>query len=145
MKKIERKINNPGLGVCHIIKQNDDGYLIYSEDNIEHFIITSEIKDNRFYFTRYYKSLDRALEHFNKLNEEDIPSTDLYMKKIERQVILDNYIEDISNYCLDTLDYLKSKDKENYDVSEIIMYLSTVPETINEIKKIVAEIESKNS
>lgn len=64
-------INNPGLGICYILKENSYGYLIYSVNNIEHFIITGLIKENRFYFNRYYKTIDKCLEEFNKLGEEN--------------------------------------------------------------------------
>ncbi len=67
-----KKINNPGLGLCHVLKENGYGYLIYSEKNSEHFIIVGEIKDNTFYFNQYFRSLEHALEYFDKLGRNEL-------------------------------------------------------------------------
>ncbi len=65
-----KKIKNSGLGVCHVLKESEAGYLIYSERNIQHFIVCKEIIDDYFSLTEYFSSLDSALEYFNKLEKE---------------------------------------------------------------------------
>lgn len=65
-----KKIINGGLGVCHVLKESEVGYLIYSEQNSEHFIVCKEIIDDYFSLTDYFSSFDNALEYFNKLEKE---------------------------------------------------------------------------
>lgn len=62
-----KKIDNPGLGLCHILKENNYGYLIYSENNFEHFIVTIEINDTRFIYNEYFKTIDEALNYLNNM------------------------------------------------------------------------------
>lgn len=67
-----KKINNINLGICHIIKTNSYGYMLYSEKNTEHFIVTKIILNNGFYINDYFKSLDKALAYFNSLENKEI-------------------------------------------------------------------------
>lgn len=63
------KIENRGLGICHILKINHIGYLMYIEKNQQHFVICQTIEDNRFYNTDYFNSIDEALSFFNRMEE----------------------------------------------------------------------------
>lgn len=138
---MERKINNLGLGICHILKENENGYLIYSETNAEHFIVVSEIINNKFYDNCYFNSLDKALEYFNSM---EIEKTNFM--RYERYVTLELDLVDIKAYTGDALEYLESTCKENYDVEELKMYLSCIPEIVDEIYDIIIDlIEVKNS
>lgn len=65
-----KKIDNPGLGICHILCENKKGYLIYSEQNNAHFIVSLEIVNNRFYFNEYFVNINEAINYFNKLEKE---------------------------------------------------------------------------
>lgn len=139
------KVNNLGLGMCYVLKESENGYLMYSETNKEHFIVTKEIRNNSFYYNQYFNELEKALEYFNSL-EKELSSSDEYRKRIEKYLTLEMDLQDIENYTNGALEYLKSHDREKYDLKEIIMYLSCVPETIEEIVDIITEIiEDKNS
>ena len=61
----------------------------------------------------------------------------------ENFIKLDFYLNDILSYTDSALHYLKSNNKKELDVDEIIMYLSTVPEIIEEIEMIIDELEEK--
>lgn len=50
-------------------------------------------------------------------------------------------LDDINEYVNSTLLYLTAKDNNLYDVKEIIMYLSSVDETITTIKNLLIKIE----
>lgn len=50
-------------------------------------------------------------------------------------------LDDINEYVNSTLLYLTTKDNNLYDVKEIIMYLSSVDETITTIKNLLIKIE----
>lgn len=50
-------------------------------------------------------------------------------------------LDDINEYVDSTLFYLTDKDNNSYDIKEIIMYLSTVDETITTIKELLVKTE----
>ncbi len=51
---------------------------------------------------------------------------------------IDMLLDDINEYVSSTLFYLRNPNSK-IDIDELIMYLSTVDETINNIKKILSE------
>lgn len=63
------KVYNGGLGWCHILDKKDKGFLVYSENNTQHFIVCSEIsqEDCYFYNTEYFSTLGSAFDYFKKL------------------------------------------------------------------------------
>lgn len=64
-------IQNKGLGICHILDKCDKGYLVYSEENSEHFIVCDSIlEDGYLYQTNYYSDLESALKLFKSLQKE---------------------------------------------------------------------------
>ena len=64
-------IDNAGLGTCHVLDKCDNGYLVYSEMNPEHFIICDAImEDGYLSYTQYFSSFDSALEKFNSLKKD---------------------------------------------------------------------------
>lgn len=58
-------------------------------------------------------------------------------KKIE----IESNLLDIKAYVESTLNYFDNEDNKNIDKDEIIAYLSTVPETVEETKKLFQEVE----
>lgn len=62
------------------------------------------------------------------------------MKYFKLEIMIDNYLSDITNYSEAAYDYLTGQ-QDNVDRDEIIMYLSSVPETVEFVKKLIAELE----
>ena len=58
-------------------------------------------------------------------------------KKLEVELCLN----DIKEYVQSTLYYFEHENNKKIDKQEIIMYLSTVPEAIDNIKQLLIEIE----
>lgn len=56
---------------------------------------------------------------------------------MDKKVQLELALNDISEYVQGALLYLTSEDPTELDKSEVVMYLNTVPEIIQEIKKII--------
>lgn len=63
--------------------------------------------------------------------------------KIDKFTEIEIYLDNINVYVKDTCNYLENPNSELFDKSEIIAYLSTVPETISDIKKILEDIETE--
>lgn len=64
-------IENAGLGTCHILDKCDKGYLVYSENNGEHFIVCDWIfSDGYLARAEYHSSLESALSIFNDLKKD---------------------------------------------------------------------------
>ncbi len=64
-------IENAGLGTCHILDKCDNGYLVYSENNVEHFIVCDAIfTDGYLSRAEYRSSLESALSTFNDLKKD---------------------------------------------------------------------------
>lgn len=65
-------IQNGGLGTCHILDKCDNGYLVYSQNNGEHFIICDAIFESGYLSqTVYFEDLTSAVECFNELKKEN--------------------------------------------------------------------------
>ncbi len=66
------KIENSGLGSCHILQKKKGGcsgeiFLIYSEKSTEHFIVCDGISDEYYLYSALYcKKLETALKIFNE-------------------------------------------------------------------------------
>lgn len=64
-------IENAGLGTCHILDKCDKGYLVYSENNVEHFIVCDAIfSDGYLSRAEYCSSLESALNIFKEFKKE---------------------------------------------------------------------------
>lgn len=59
-----------GLGTCHVLAKKSNVYLLYLEENSEHFAICSKILKTTENYSlqdvRYFKCLSMALNLFNK-------------------------------------------------------------------------------
>ncbi len=64
------------------------------------------------------------------------------IKKLSKEIELENYLNDISEYSTSAYNYLTSWDS-NLDKDEIVMYLSSVDECIREIKNLIQELASE--
>lgn len=63
-------------------------------------------------------------------------------KKLILEIKINNYLSDILGYAESTYDYLTNWDYE-LDRDEIIMYLSTIPETIKYVRELIYELEQE--
>lgn len=64
-------IKNAGLGTCHILDKCDKGYLVYSENNVEHFIVCDAIfSDGYLSRAEYCSSLESALNIFKEFKKD---------------------------------------------------------------------------
>lgn len=66
-----------------------------------------------------------------------------YLKLLDLEIKLDNYLSDILEYTESAYNYLIDPDSE-LDKDEIVMYLSSVPGCIDEVKEIVQKIEEEH-
>lgn len=66
-----------------------------------------------------------------------------YLKLLELEIKLDNYLSDISEYTQSACNYLINPNSE-LDKDEIVMYLSSVPECIEYIKELIQKIEEEH-
>ncbi len=65
-----------------------------------------------------------------------------YLKLLELEMKLDNYLNDISEYAESAYDYLMDSNSE-LDKDEVVMYLSLIPEYVEDIKELTQKIEEE--
>lgn len=65
-----------------------------------------------------------------------------YLKLLELEIKLDNYLNDISGYAESACDYLMDSNSE-LDKNEVVMYLSSIPEYVEDIKELTQKIEEE--
>lgn len=65
------RFTNKGLGTCHILKKYKNNlFLIYIENNAEHFCVVQDIKEDGAWTTiAYCKTLEESLVCFNEQME----------------------------------------------------------------------------
>ena len=54
------------------------------------------------------------------------------------------YLADISAYVKSALNYFENEKNQDFDKEEMIVYLSTIPEIVENIKQLFIEIELEN-
>ncbi len=65
-----------------------------------------------------------------------------YLKLLELEIKLGNYLNDISGYAESACDYLMDSNSE-LDKDEVVMYLSSIPEYVEDIKEMIQKIEEE--
>lgn len=63
------KIEIAGLGTCHVLEVTENGNLLYSEYNREHFILCMDLIEGHLVGTRYFDDLYFTMEVLNELNQ----------------------------------------------------------------------------
>lgn len=63
-----KRFYNMGLGYCHILEEQNGIYLIYIEDNSEHFLTCNYVSnpDNSFIGSIYYRDIMSAMKDFEQ-------------------------------------------------------------------------------
>ncbi len=65
-----------------------------------------------------------------------------YLKLLELEMKLDNCLNDISGYAESACDYLMDSNSK-LDKDEVVMYLSSIPEYVEEVKELTQKIEEE--
>lgn len=60
---------------------------------------------------------------------------------MNKQLEINAYLKDIAIYVDGAMDYFRDENNPNFDKGEMIAYLATVPEIIEEIMKLLTELE----
>jgi len=60
---------------------------------------------------------------------------------MNKKIQIDLNLDDIEEYVNSALFYFSNETNPNFDKDELIMYLSSIPEKVSEIKELLTEIE----